>query len=60
MEHNYKHYTGALVKIDSNGKKRILKDGIEFRTFYELKKYEDKKFLDDNFSYTQDFITKKK
>lgn len=37
---SYKHYSGATVEVDAQGKKTIWKYGLKFKTFTEIKAFE--------------------
>lgn len=47
---SFKHNSGAVVRVDSRGKKTILKHGLKFRSFQEMIRYEkrNKKYFDSS------------
>lgn len=39
MTHTYKHFNGATIEEDDNGKKRVFYEGIEFDSIAAVNRY---------------------
>lgn len=39
MAHTYKHFNGATIEEDDNGKKRVFYEGVEFDSIAAVNRY---------------------